>query len=138
MKRLWIAIALLGLASPALAADDPIAEGHLEAAFTTFCQQPSASGAWKIVREGDGYALELADDFEAKKGPDVKFFLSPTAAAEVTGANATAGSTFVVQLERFSGAQRFPLPAGAEPEAFRSLVLHCEAYSKLWAISPLR
>ncbi len=80
----------------------------------------------------------MGEDFVARKGPDVKFFLSSTPADEVTGGNATEGSVFVVQLESFEGRQRFALPAETSPEAFHSLVLHCEAYGKLWGVSSLR
>ena len=77
------------------------------------------------------------DDFAAKKGPDVKLFLSPTPADQVTGENATDGSLFVVQLDEFKGGQRFALPPNTDIREFRSLVLHCEAYSKLWGTSEL-
>ena len=116
---------------------ETVAQGELVAAFKSFLGKPSAVGSWKIVAEGDGYALETGADFTARKGPDVKFFLSPIAAGEITGDNATEDSVFIVQLDAFEGVQRFALPAGTKPEDYQSLVLHCEAYSKLWATSAL-
>ena len=120
------------------ASAESVAEGELAAAFKSFLGKPSAVGSWKIVAEGDGYALETGADFAARKGPDVKFFLSPIPAGEITGDNATEDSVFIVQLDAFEGVQRFALPAGTKPEDYQSLVLHCEAYSKLWATSALK
>ncbi len=137
IAALGFALALSGLAVPADA--EAVYAGRFEPAFHSLLGRPSVSGGWRIVRsEAGGFALEVGEDFVARKGPDVKFFLSPLPAADVTGDNATRGSVFVVQLEAFEGPQRFALPASAAPETFRTLVLHCEAYSKLWGVSALR
>lgn len=89
-------------------------------------------GEWKIVSEGDDYFLELDEDFATRKAPDLKLFLSATPLGELTDDNATDGSILVAPLERNRGAQRYLLPAGIDLGNHRTLVLHCEKFSKLW------
>lgn len=114
-----------------------VASGSLEGAFSSWGKS-SLRGDWTIVEEGGAQYIELGDNFRAKKGPDVKIFLSPTASAQVTGDNAVNGSVFVAQISEFDGSVRIAIPAGTDISQFQSLVFHCEAYSKLWGSSPLR
>ena len=120
----------------ALAANKTLASGNINAAFTSW-GAPSVQGDWKIVQEGDKTYIELAENFKARKGPDVKIFLSPLPASDVTGKNAVEGSIFVNLIEDFKGGRRIELPADAELSQYQSLVFHCEAYSKLWGSAPL-
>ncbi len=114
-----------------------VASGSLEGAFSSWGKS-SLQGDWKIVEDGGAHYIELGDNFRAKKGPDVKIFLSPTPSAQVTGDNAVAGSVFVELISDFDGSARIAIPAGTDISQFQSLVFHCEAYSKLWGSSPLR
>ncbi|MEM1435518.1 MAG: DM13 domain-containing protein [Pseudomonadota bacterium] len=126
-------------ATQAQAADDDatLADGSLEHAFSSW-GKPSLEGDWQIVLDNGAYFIELSENFRAKKGPDVKIFLSPTPAAQVTGSNAVDGSVFVEQISDFDGSARIAIPAGTDISEFQSLVFHCEAYSKLWGSSALR
>ena len=135
-----VSIALGALASGSVRADDAQATpagGSLSSAFSSW-GRPALQGDWQIVEDGGAYFIELGDNFKAKDGPDVKIFLSPTPASEVTGNNAVKGSVLVHQLSEFKGSARIPLPADVDPSQFQSLVFHCEAYSKLWGTSALR
>lgn len=114
-----------------------LASGRLEGAFSSWGKS-SLQGDWKIVEDGGTQYIELDDNFNAKKGPDVKIFLSPTASGQVTGDNAVNGSLFVEQISDFDGSARIAIPAGTDISQFQSLIFHCEAYSKLWGSSPLR
>ena len=115
---------------------DPLG-GSLNNAFSSW-GSPSLRGDWQIVEDNGNYFIELSDNFKAKQGPDVKIFLSPTAADDVTGNNAVDGSVFVTQISDFEGSARFAIPAGTDVSQFESLVFHCEAFSKLWGSSALR
>ncbi|MFK7828649.1 MAG: DM13 domain-containing protein [Congregibacter sp.] len=114
-----------------------VATGSLQGAFSSWGKS-SLQGDWTIVEDAGDYYIELGDNFRAKKGPDVKIFLSPTPSAQVTGDNALNGSVFVEQISDFDGSARIAIPAGTDISQFQSLVFHCEAYSKLWGSSPLR
>ncbi len=94
-------------------------------------------GNWSIVETSEGRFLELDDQFKTRNAPDLKLFLSPRAAADVTPENATSGSLLVAPLRKPKGAQRYALPAELDLDAFSTLVLHCEQYTKLWGVSPL-
>jgi len=127
-------ILLIGVILSALAA---IAEGQLENAFSSW-GKASIEGDWKIVTDENGQRfIELAENFKAKEGPDVKIFFSPLASESINGKNAVDGSVFVYQLDDFEGANRIQIPENLNLSEFKTLVFHCEAYSKLWGVSAL-
>lgn len=97
----------------------------------------SIKGSWRIVDSADGRYLELDDAFRTRRAPDLKLFLSPLPADEITANNATSGSVLIAPLKKAKGAQRYALPDGLDLDEFQTLVLHCEQYTKLWGVSPL-
>ena len=131
------ALAISGAVFSLGAQADELASGSLEGAFSSWGKS-SLQGDWKIVDEEGAQYIELSENFRAKKGPDVKIFLSPTPSAQITGDNAVNGSVFVELISDFDGRARIEIPAGTDLSQFESLVFHCEAYSKLWGTSPLR
>lgn len=110
--------------------------GSLEGAFSSW-GKTSLQGDWKIVSVDGKTFIELAENFKAKEGPDVKIFLSPLAAADITGKNAAEGSAFVYEISSFEGENRIEVPSDIDLGGYQTLVFHCEEYSKLWGISPL-
>ncbi len=118
------------------AGDKLLSQGTLNGAFSSWGKS-SLQGDWKIVEENGNSYIELGDNFKAKDGPDVKIFLSPISAEDVTGDNATQGSLFVVQISSFEGENRIKIPAGTNIQDYKTLIFHCEAYSKLWGTSEL-
>ena len=126
----------LFLASSALIAGETVTEGSLEGAFSSWGKS-SLSGDWKIVEADGKHYIELADNFQAKKGPDVKIFLSPLEATAIDGNNAANGSVFIKLISDFKGKRRIEIPEGIDVSQFNTLVFHCEEYSKLWGVSPL-
>lgn len=143
MKNIVLSASLAVLSAlatvPAQAADNDttLVGGSLTHAFSSW-GKPSLEGDWQIVEDNGAYFIELSENFRAKQGPDVKIFLSPTPAAEVTGRNAVDGSVLIKQISDFDGSARISIPAGIDVGQFQSLVFHCEAYSKLWGSSTLR
>ena len=95
------------------------------------------AGAWSIVETDDGRFLELDDSFKTRRAPDLKLFLSPLEAGRVNAKNATSGSVLIAKLKKSKGAQRYELPADLKLDDYQTLVLHCEAYTKLWGVSAL-
>ena len=110
-------------------------------AFSTVLYRGNAltSGHWSIERTDTGTFLVTGEDFYAKSGPDVRFFLSPLPAEAINASNAVEGSLFVKLLKpgEYSGVHRYKLPDGIDLSTYRSVVLHCERYSVLWSTSPL-
>jgi len=97
----------------------------------------STSGTWKIVKNGDDHFVVLDSRFKTRSAPDLKLFLSKSSSSKLTGSNATDNAVRIAKLTSNSGAQRYKLPAGVAPEDFKTLVIHCERYSKLWSAGTL-
>ncbi|MEM8954957.1 MAG: DM13 domain-containing protein [Verrucomicrobiota bacterium] len=92
-----------------------------------------ASGSWSIVEEGGKQYVVLSSDFSTKSAPDLKLFLSPTGLGEVNGKNATSGSVLVAKLKSNKGSQKYEIPAGVDLSRYKTILIHCEKFSKLWS-----
>lgn len=109
-------------------------EWERESRWTTF------EGSWQIVKKGDTYTVELGADFEAKKAPDLKIFLSKAALDKISGKNAVkvGAPVLVAKLTSYKGKASYTIPEGINPSDFTTIIIHCEEYSKLWGGSSLR
>ena len=92
----------------------------------------SINGDWAIVNENGQRILRFSDDFKTKNGPDLKLFLSPKSVGDVTGKTATQGAVKLSVLRRNKGSQDYVIPADIDLSQYGSILIHCEAYSKLW------
>ena len=97
-------------------------------------------GSWQIVREGKTLYLKLGDNFNTTEGPDLKIFLSKLSLNDIRGNNAAKSDTSVrvAGLKAFRGKSTYAIPDDIAIDDYKSVVIHCEAYSKLWGGSPLR
>lgn len=98
----------------------------------------SASGAWKIVKNGDDHYIVLDSRFKTKSAPDLKLFLSKNSASSLTGKNATKGAVRIAKLKSNKGEQRYKLPRSVNPASYKTLLIHCERYSKLWTTAAIK
>lgn len=92
----------------------------------------SLKGSVTIEQRGDHTVIVFSDDFRTKNGPDLKVFLSKQSVANATGRSATSQAVRLGVLQSNKGAQEYVLPKGINIADFNSLLVHCEAYSKLW------
>ena len=76
--------------------------------------------------------IVFSDDFRTKNGPDLKVFLSKNTVSDATGRNATTNAIRRGVLKSNKGGQEYVLPEGVTLTDFSSVLVHCEAYSKLW------
>jgi hypothetical protein len=129
-----LCFALLGSIQSVFAADAVIASGTLTASFSSW-GKPSIEGDWTIVKSEGKQFIDLADNFKAKKGPDVKIYLSPKSTSAITGKNAAVDSLFIKLISDFEGSARIEIPASIEISQYKTLVFYCEEYSKLWGSS---
>lgn len=97
----------------------------------------SVSGNWTMSSENGVTRVNLDNQFSTKNAPDLKIFLSPLSPDELTGRNATQGALLVSQLRSNKGAQTYTVPAGTNLSRYKTILIHCEAYSKLWSVSGL-
>ena len=134
-RRLSTALAVLALAllaAPAAFGQKVLHQG------TWTAKGYEIEGTWKIVEEGGRAYVALDADFSTKQAPDLKIFLSPLALSEIRNSNATKGALRVGALTSPKGAQKLEIPAGTDLGRYKTLVLHCEKYTKLWGGSALR
>ena len=124
-------LAALGIAFATAAAAEVRSSG------TWSRQETKIAGSWSIVEEGGELFVKLSDDFKTRSGPDLKIFLSPADLDRLNGKNATSGSVLVARLRSPKGGQSYPLPSGIDLSRYRSIVIHCEKYAKLWGGSSL-
>jgi hypothetical protein len=89
------------------------------------------SGTWEIVKDGSGHKLKLKG-FKTKSAPDLKLFLSPKELGSLSGKNATSGAVRIAKLQSAKGDQEYAIPASVDLSKFKTLILQCEQYSKLW------
>lgn len=108
-----------------------------EAGGTWTKRSQSIKGSWSIVENEQGRFLELDASFKTRNAPDLKLFLSPLDVTDVKARNATTGSVLIAPLKTNKGAQRYLIPADVDLDRFKTLVLHCEQYTKLWGVSAL-
>lgn len=102
--------------------------------FTTF------EGAWDIIKNKDKILLVLADDFKAKKAPDLKIFLSKLELDAINGDNASDESTsvLVANLNQYKGKSTYEIPKEIDLSEYKTILVHCKKYSKFWGGSPLK
>ncbi|MGI9310197.1 MAG: DM13 domain-containing protein [bacterium] len=90
-------------------------------------------GAWRIVARDDGVRyIVFDDDFKTRSGPDLKVFLSPRALSEINDRTAAPDSVEIGALQAHAGAQEYAIPADLDLAEYRSLLIHCKAFSHLW------
>ena len=97
----------------------------------------SVAGNWTMSSENGVTRVNLDNQFSTKNAPDLKIFLSPLSPDELTGRNATQGALLVSPLQSNRGAQSYTVPAGTNLSRYKTILIHCEAYSKLWSVSAL-
>ncbi len=129
-------ILLLGFTT-SHAANKVLYSGKLEADFRSWGSD-SLSGDWRISERGGKKYVQLLNNFDAKQGPDVKIFLSKKAQANVSGDNAANKAVFISLVSQFEGSSEYEIPADIDIRQFRTLIFHCEAYSKLWGSSQIQ
>ena len=96
----------------------------------------SISGKWEITSGANGHTLKLTG-FKTRKAPDLKLYLSPLPSGSITGKNATNGTHFIAKLRATKGDQTYTIPASVDLSKYKSLLLHCEKYSKPWGAGTL-
>ena len=125
------------------ASAEPEAKGEAEASNRAISsgvwtkKNFKAKGAWTLAVVDGVTTISLDDDFSTRNAPDLKIFLSPLSAKEVKNKTAVPGSLLISPLKSNKGAQSYTIPAGTDLSQYKSVIIHCEAYTKLWSASDL-
>ncbi len=110
-----------------------VAQGH-------FIERESkGEGVVFLVINEEGRWLEFNDDFKTGRAPDLRVYLSPVAASELTAETIEGGmSVFLAELDSRKGSQRYKIPENIDLTLFRSVAVHCLKYSKLYTAADLQ
>ena len=96
------------------------------------------SGNWSIEVENGKSYLVLHADFKTSKGPDLKLFLTKKDASMVKRSDAVEKYGILLgKLKSIKGKQKYLIPAHISISAFKSIVIHCEEYTKVWGVGSL-
>lgn len=125
-RRAFLSLALTAGAAtfvtPALAA----ASGRV-AKFTAK-NSYAVGGRAELVKEGNGYVVNLLDDFEFAKAPDPKIAL---------GRNGYDKKTLMGLLKSTNGASSYRVPAGIDAQAYNEVWIWCEKFNVPLAVAKL-
>ena len=94
-------------------------------------------GAWSLATLNGVTTINLDDSFSTRNAPDLKIFLSPLSASEVKNKTAVKGSLLIAPLQSNKGSQSYMVPVGTDLSKYKSVIIHCEAYTKLWSAADL-
>lgn len=111
----------------------PLTEGRL--VFSGDSWEKKANrirGQFEIIQSPERVTVRLDSKFETKSAPDLKLVLSPLSVAEASDSNALRGARIVAALSRHEGFQEYVIDGTVDLSAYRSLLIHCQQYSKLW------
>ncbi|MBW3577872.1 MAG: DM13 domain-containing protein [Actinobacteria bacterium] len=112
-------------------------EAEVVAAGSFYDIDQTGRGQVAIYRLGDGsHALRL-EDFFVTPNVDLEIRLSPLAAPETTEDYLSADAALVAVLDATAGSMNFPVPAGIDPTAFRSVVIWCPPIDSAYAAASL-
>ncbi|MEM8988551.1 MAG: DM13 domain-containing protein [Pseudomonadota bacterium] len=114
-----------------------VAEETVAAEGTWTKKSFKIQGGWSIVEKDGAYVVKLDEAFRTKNAPDLKIFLSPLSVSDLKNKNAIDGAVFVEKLASNKGAQTYEIPAGTDLSQFQSIIIHCEAYTKLWGAATI-
>lgn len=115
-------------------------EASYQGEWDNYSRWTTFEGSWKIVKSGDSHQLIMGDDFEAKKAPDLKIFLSKANLDDIESKNALklGEPILVAKLTSYEGKATYRIPATIDISKYKTIMVHCEEYNKFWGGSALK
>lgn len=89
-------------------------------------------GGWHVTSRDDKTVISFDEKFKTRRGPDLKVYLSTSPIEDLQDRNVEDTSVLISPLKSNKGPQEYVLPDDVKLDDFRSVVIHCEAYSHLW------
>lgn len=108
-------------------ADQSTAQSH---AFTK--KRYSIRGGWTVDTIDGKTVIRFDEDFKTKGGPDLKVYLSKSPIGQITSKTAADNAVKLSVLRSNRGAQNYTIPDDINLSDYKSVIIHCEAYSVLW------
>lgn len=92
----------------------------------------SINGNWSVKKHEGQTLITFDESFKTKGGPDLKLYLSPKSVETLASDTAETGSIKIGVLKSNRGSQTYTLPLDIDLTQYKSLIIHCEAFSVLW------
>lgn len=92
----------------------------------------SIKGSWSVDQEDGLTVITFNDDFKTKGGPDLKVYLSSNSIEELDSGAVESSSKKISVLKSNRGAQSYIIPEDIDLTQYKSVIIHCEAFSVLW------
>ena len=98
----------------------------------------TVSGNWSIENTGGKAYLVLHSDFKTSKGPDLKLFLTKKSATTLSKKDAVEKHGMLLgELKSIKGEQKYLIPSSVNISDYKSIVVHCEKYTKVWGAASI-
>lgn len=108
------------------------AQSDLKAAKPFVKKRYSIKGDWSVLEKDGQTQIKFSDNFNTKGGPDLKVYLSKIPIEELDSESASSGTVSIGVLKAKSGGQIYTVPDNINLTEFKSVIIHCEAFSVLW------
>lgn len=92
----------------------------------------SIAGNWTLQKDCTGHQLSFTEDFKTKGGPDLKVYLSKLPISELGSKTVDGNSVKLSVLKSAKGQQNYSIPLDTNLSEYKSVIIHCEAFSVLW------
>lgn len=136
MKTVFKILLLTGLMasfSPDILAQSSYGSSSEAPAASNFVKKRyNIKGKWKVTEQDGQKVVQFSDDFKTKGGPDLKLYLSSKSISELQSGDVESTSLKLSVLKSNQGAQSYIIPEDVNLSDYKSLVIHCEAFSVLW------
>ena len=92
----------------------------------------SIAGNWELQKNCTSHQLSFDEDFKTKGGPDLKIYLSKLPLSELGNTTVEDNSLKLSVLKSAKGMQSYTIPLETDLSEYKSVIIHCEAFSVLW------
>ncbi|WP_371395971.1 DM13 domain-containing protein [Fretibacter rubidus] len=133
MRSVLLSLALfftLVSAVPSYAADNKKSASTAEQSFVK--KRYTIKGEWSVGEQDGKTVIHFNDAFKTKSGPDLKVVLHTETVDNVDPKTAIEDGVKIGVLKSNRGAQSYILPDDITLSDFKSVLIHCEAFSVLW------
>ena len=89
-------------------------------------------GTWDIIEVEGQKIIRFNEDFKTKGGPDLKVYLSFQSITDLNSETVSATSFKLSVLKSNKGRQIYIIPPDVNLADYKSVLIHCEAFSVLW------
>jgi len=131
--KTFVLAGTIAMFSPDIWAQSSYGSSTEASAASTFVKKRyNIKGTWNVSEQDGQTLIKFDNDFKTKGGPDLKLYLSSKTLSELESGDVEETSLKLSVLKSNQGAQSYILPEEVNLSDYKSVVIHCEAFSVLW------